>query len=248
MKCSRPWAVSLLHSALASTVFLGLLAICDVRPSCGQTVQLPAIRQFSYSGGVLVPDQGSAFLGGNRSSAMSSSSRGIPLLPNLPGSNLSSRGSAGGVSASVTIIDLDEMDRQILGYDPHDRKRGRAVTGTNTAGNERSRSDEIAEAKSLVRNARRALTNGQRTTAQYAYELAIEKLDRLVRQNRSQPASSNDGHGIDTGNRNDQPEYLLAYARAEYGKAFATVERPNFATTRPHAFSQGNGSSRKEAP
>ncbi|MFG0255155.1 MAG: hypothetical protein ACF787_08655 [Rhodopirellula sp. JB053] len=179
----------------------------------GQTVQLPSIRQFSYQGGVLVPDRGSTYLGGNRSYAASSSSRGIPLLPNPPGSTLGSQASAGGVSASVTIIDLDEMDRQILGYDPRERRRSRARSPEQP----RSVSDEIAEAKSLVRNARLALSSGQRSTAKAAYELAIEKLSRLTTSHR--PSIRDD-----SSDRKQQPAYLLAYAKAEFAQAFPDTD------------------------
>ncbi|EMI57452.1 hypothetical protein [Rhodopirellula sallentina] len=175
----------------------------------GQTVQLPSIRQFSYQGRVLVPDRGTTYLGGNRSYATSSSSRGIPMLPNPPGSTLGSQASAGGVSASVTIIDLDEMDRQILGYDPREKRRSRGRSPEQP----RSVSDEIAEAKSLVRNARLALSKGQRSTAKAVYELAIEKLSRLTTSHRPTPLD-------DSVNRNQQPAYLLAYAKAEFSQAF----------------------------
>ncbi len=217
---------------LAITVAIACVALSlDVPSACSQTVQLPSVRQFSYRGGVLVPDGGSTFLGGNRSSAMSSASRGLPGLPNVPGSNLSSRGSAGSVSASVTIIDLDEMDRQILGYDPHDKKQRRRVDGVPVAGSvERTVADEIAEAKSLVRNARRALSEGHPSTARHAYQLAIEKLSRVSTQTRRSPGSTGSpNESRSSGNFvsvNHQPDYLLAYARAEYAKAFPPTNNP----------------------
>ncbi len=174
-------------------------------------VQLPSVRQFSYQGGVLVPDGGSVFLGGNRSAAMSSSSRGLPGIGRLPGSNQSSQLSSSGVSASVTIIDLNEMDREILGYDPQELRRGRG--GRSHVGEAAGRlavgvhSDpvsaeqrvinEIAEAKALVRNARSSLQAGKPATAKHAYQLAIEMLSR-----------------------HEQANYLFVYARNEYNRAF----------------------------
>ena len=174
-------------------------------------VQLPSVRQFSYQGGVLVPDGGTVFLGGNRSAAMSSSSRGLPGIGRLPGSNQSSRLSSSGVSASVTIIDLNEMDREILGYDPQELRRGRS--GSAHVGNASGRlasgvsSDpvsaeqrvinEIAEAKALVRNARSSLQAGKPATAKHTYQLTIDLL-----------------------RRHEQANDLLVYARSEYNRAF----------------------------
>ncbi|TWU19062.1 hypothetical protein [Allorhodopirellula heiligendammensis] len=172
-------------------------------PALSQTVQLPAIRQFWYSGGVAVPDRGSADLGGNRSSAITSSSRGVPGLGRLPGGTYrSAQSSSGGVSVHTTIIDLDEMDRQILGYDPHEARRARQ-RGTTVITAE----SEIAEAKSLVRNARRAIREGNRSLANDTYALAIEKLGR-----------------------HEEAAELLAYARAEHARVCEEVsaaqERP----------------------
>jgi hypothetical protein len=173
-------------------------------------VQLPSVRQFSYQGGVLVPDGGSVFLGGNRSAAMSSGSRGLPGIGRLPGSNQSSRLSSSGVSASVTIIDLNEMDREILGYDPQELRRGRSSAHVGNASGrlasgvssdpvsaEQRVINEIAEAKALVRNARSSLQAGKPATAKHAYQLAIDLLSR-----------------------HEQANYLLVYARSEYNRAF----------------------------
>lgn len=174
-------------------LFLVLFVGDDV---LAQTAQLPSVREFSYRGGVWVPDGGSTFLGGNRSAAMGSSSRGVPLLPNLPGSRFGSRGSSSGVSASVTIIDLDEMDRKILGEDWRDSmKRGTSVVHRVEKEIEEEIEEEIeadiAEAKSLVRNARRAWRAGKVDTARHTYELAIERLTRSAeRENQERRAAS----------------------------------------------------------
>lgn len=172
--------------------------VCCLRANVGdaQVVQLPAIRQFSYSGGVMVPDHGSAYLGGNRTSSTASSSRGIPVLGRLPGSvSRSSQSSAGGVSVSATMIDLNEMDRQILGYDPREARRARQKGSVVV-----SAAAEIAEAKSLVRNARRAVSEGDREAARTIYALAIQKLSRY-----------------------DEAAGLVTYAQAEVAREFGTA-------------------------
>ena len=75
-----------------------------------QVVQLPTVGTFAISSSALVPDRGSASLGGVRSSASGSSQRG-GLFSNVArgGQTTASR-----VSVSATIIDLQEMDRAIL--------------------------------------------------------------------------------------------------------------------------------------
>lgn len=198
-----------------------ILAVLLIDPSlAAQSVQLPSVRQFSYRGGVLVPDRGTATLGGNRSSARGAASHGLPLLPNLPRRSSGSQSSAGGVSATVTIIDLDEMDRQILGYDPHDFAKNQRRGGDRKGVARKSVVEEIAEAKSLVRNARQAWRSGQRTTAKHTYELAIERLSRLAKTSpggdeaKRYPSRQSDGPLA------QQPAYLLAWARAEYARIF----------------------------
>jgi len=80
-----------------------------------QVVQLPSVRNFSMTGGVSVPDGGTASLGGTGYSATSRSARGpFPLGTRAMG------GVAAGASLSVSaqIIDLDAMDEALLGRQP----------------------------------------------------------------------------------------------------------------------------------
>lgn len=101
---------------------------------------------------------------------------------------------------SATIIDLDEIDRQILGYDPHEARRALQKGSAGFSAAMESAAMEIAEAKSLVRNARRAVNAGQRESARSIYALAIEKLGRY-----------------------DEAGALLAYARAEVARELGPV-------------------------
>lgn len=76
-----------------------------------QVVQLPSVRNFSYSGSAWVPDGGTTSLGGVNYGASSSIGRGFgPYGPRAIGS------SRGGSSVSVTaqIIDLKALDEAIL--------------------------------------------------------------------------------------------------------------------------------------
>lgn len=84
-----------------------------------QVIQLPTFHQFSVGTTVLVPDGGSAYLGGVDYARYGSSRRGP-----FNRSSSSSVGSAG-VSVHATIIDHEELDRAVLAEAA--RKRGASV-------------------------------------------------------------------------------------------------------------------------
>ncbi|TWT97517.1 hypothetical protein [Neorhodopirellula pilleata] len=173
-----------------------------------QVVQLPSIRQFSYSGGVLVPDQGSTYLGGNRTSATGSRSRGIPGFGPMPQSQFGGIETSSGVSVSATIIDHQEIDRQLLGEDPrriawHARHRHAA-----------SPDEQIEEIKSLVRNARSLHLAGRGSASRATYDLAIDRMVRL-RQHPSAPE--------------ELVAKMLAYAEVEYSKLYGPLPAGTFA-------------------
>lgn len=94
------------------TVFAALIATAVTTPACAQlTVQQPVIGTFGGNFSVMVPDRGSALLGGVSSAGDSRSSYGLPFL----------RGSSRGqfrnnrsMWAHSRIIDLQEMDRMVL--------------------------------------------------------------------------------------------------------------------------------------
>ena len=76
-----------------------------------QVVQQPSFRTTGYSGTVVVPDRGSALLGGTRYGQSGTVSRGFGPFSNRAGG--SSLG-GGTMSASVHIIDLKALDQAIL--------------------------------------------------------------------------------------------------------------------------------------
>lgn len=141
-----------------------------------QVVQLPSIRQFSYRGSVLVPDRGTTFLGGNRTSATASRSRGLPGFGPFPQSHLGGNQTAAGVSVSATIIDHDEIDRRLLGEDP------RSIAWRARNPHALPIEDQLNEIKSLVRNARSLFHAGRMSTSRSTYDLAIERIVGLMRQ------------------------------------------------------------------
>jgi hypothetical protein len=87
----------------------------------GQIVQLPTFRFFSVGTTVVIPDRGSAYLGGVNRATYGSSTTGVPGMSGLPGvgrlftnRGIGSEVSSSGVHASATIMDLEELDKSVL--------------------------------------------------------------------------------------------------------------------------------------
>ena len=139
----------------------------EARGQLPSVVQLPSFQTFSYSGSVVVPDGGTTSLGGVRSSAMRSRQRPLSRSFGINQSNAQA-------AVTATIIDLNEMDRQIRGSSPQnlahsgDSKRARAV-------------DPVEEGKALVRHARRQYREGKKSESFITYQMAIGVLDGRLR-------------------------------------------------------------------
>ena len=130
-----------------------------------QVIQLPSFRTFSYSGSVLVPDSGSAYLGGVNRSAASSQRRGF-------GRSFGQSASTSGAVVSATIIDLDEMDRAIRATDIRKAEAQRELQAAKAQ----------AEGKQLVRFARSQYRAGKLSSSRNAYQVAISVLDGQLKQ------------------------------------------------------------------
>lgn len=131
-------------------------------------VQLPSFHSFSYSGTVVVPDSGGAYLGGMRRSASGSSRRGW---------NRAFGSSLGNPQASVTatIIDHNQIDRRLLGSKPGEiSKAGKRAAAKPL--------DPVEEGKALVRFARKQYREGRKTAAFDSYLMAIEILSGRLRE------------------------------------------------------------------
>ena len=117
---------------------LCVLSLCELLAGTAnaQVVQLPSVRNFSYSGGAWVPDGGSASLAGNSYARSGSVSSGWgPYGTRASGSSFGSSNS----SASVQIIDLRALDDAILSTsvaNPNTQvptgTTGRSVVGVST--------------------------------------------------------------------------------------------------------------------
>ncbi|MEM6689538.1 MAG: hypothetical protein AAF664_08935 [Planctomycetota bacterium] len=155
-------------------VFIAILIIIDATTAVGQTVQLPSFRSFNYSGTVEVPDGGSAFLGGNSSGIIRQSSKS---------NSTATIGGVSGLYTGASIIDLDAMDRQILGNPPIVRVRNGAQNRLGGPKNE----EQVRQGKRWVRIARKDLENGRIEAAAGAYRNSLRYLDsRLADLARSE--------------------------------------------------------------
>jgi len=138
-------------------------------PVSAQVVQLPTIRTFSYSGTVVVPDRGTASLGGGAAASSGFRSRGLSR-------GVGAGAATGGASVSATIIDQRALDRAILGGS-HESLLYRS---NEPSGSGRARSTR--EGKALVRYARRCHREGLERVAFTAYRLAISRLSGELRE------------------------------------------------------------------
>jgi len=162
------------------TLVTSTLILCvAAEPAAAQNripsvVQLPTFQFFSYRGTVVVPDGGTAYLGGNASSATGMRRRG----------GNRAFGQQQGISqatATVQIIDHDAIDRQLLGKSPEQLRR--ELPRADKPARQATRpADPQAEGKSLVRFARHRYQAGKKADAFDAYRMAIEVLDGRLRQ------------------------------------------------------------------
>jgi len=116
------------------TIFVFCIAAFAASSVNAQVVQLPSVRNFSYSGGASVPDGGSASLAGNTYGRSGTVSNGWgPYGTRASGSFFGTTNS----SASVQIIDLRALDDAILssnGANPNPQVRTATTTGRTIVG------------------------------------------------------------------------------------------------------------------
>ena len=161
------------HAFVIANTTAAILLCCGT--VIGQTVQLPSFETFSYSGSVLVPDSGTAFLGGNKSSSFGSSRGGLQR-------GFGSSQSISQATASAAIIDLAEMDRQILGGTPEQflqREREREKSGAAPSS---MMVDPDYRGKAIVRYARAQYRQGNTSAAFAGYQQAIAVLSPQLKR------------------------------------------------------------------
>lgn len=156
-----------LRFGMCCALIAGMVAVADAQ--LPTTVQLPSISSFSYRGSVVVPDSGAAHLGSNRSRSSALRRRGFSH-----GLGVSSLHS--GASVHARIIDLNEMDRQLLGgKTPQEFARSQQrKPAVKTV-------DPDQEGKALVRHARTLWLDGKKGESFDTYQMAIEVLSPSLR-------------------------------------------------------------------
>jgi hypothetical protein len=171
---------------VAASLFLVLLA--GGADLAAQTVlQLPSQHIFATNSSILVPDQGTALLGG-----VNSASSGRSQFGGLPGNT--SRGfarQAGGVTVSAKIHDFDAWDDALQAEAARRRKRGQSgsALATTPAGDsapsasvaeiEQSkraeRPDPLREAEDFFARARQAQVDGKPRLARVYFQMAARR-------------------------------------------------------------------------
>lgn len=154
--------------ALSPLIVVTAMGFDDAWGQLPSVVQLPSFQTFSFSGSVVVPDGGTTSLGGVGSSAIYSQRR--PTSRSF-GSSLSNSHA----SVSARIIDLNEMDRQILGASPQELLH-------NGQPNRPRAIDPVEEGKALVRHARRQYREGEKSGSFVTYQMAIGILNGQLRE------------------------------------------------------------------
>jgi type II secretory pathway component GspD/PulD (secretin) len=117
-----------------ATLWIGWALVLPIGVANAQTVQLPTITGFNVQTTVIVPDGGTMLLGSVNRSSMGSTSRGVPLLSNIPGAGrlFRNRGigqetSSGTATVSAQIISLRELEPAVLA---EGERRLQAAVGT----------------------------------------------------------------------------------------------------------------------
>lgn len=191
---------------VAFACFLGLVFQCGT-DATAQVIQLPSFNHFYYNGGsVLVPDGGTASLGGFGYSAYNyRRRRGLGFFPYYPGYYGPIVSNYHSLNVTANVIDLNAMDQQLMGV-PAGQAIPRALEASRLNPNA-GRTDVIGmidahqqiarrnddEGSQLVRFARDSLKKGNRRRAYDSYRMAIDVLES---------------------------QYLLDYARDEFHRHF----------------------------
>jgi hypothetical protein len=184
------------HSLLTFCVVAGMAfgSPSNVLSQQGLVVQLPTQGSFSVQTSVLVPDQGSTYLGGTGGLSQGMTQRG-------PWRAGGSSAMGGGASVRATIIDLDELDRMI-----RSESSGRAILPpTNLAPNSTTGTpaDNSANLKSPSPSTSRPAEMGNygpprsRTDRPAAYDYMVSMTHR---PNAIKPSVQDAGHFLSLAN------------------------------------------------
>lgn len=181
-------AVNAPYRCTTLVVGCGLLAALAVSPPAqAQVVQLPSYSFFATSSSMLVPDQGTGYLGGVSRSSSGGNLFGSPFLP--PIRSYGSQTGAMGLTVSAQIHDFDAMDRALLGANGEAApggypgpvrlgQRSGAPSGSVTEMAARKEALEAAEqsaAAGLFERARQARADGKPGVAKIYLQQALKR-------------------------------------------------------------------------
>jgi hypothetical protein len=164
----------------------------------GQALQLPTFQFFTTETSVLVPDQGTASLGGVGRSSTGSNQFGSPFFPGTR--SFGSQTSAGRVSVTAQIHDFEAADAALLG--PLARNQGLGPAAAELAGRgplreaqeplasvaelaarkAASQVSQHAEAEELLKRSRKAQAEGKAGAAKIYLQMAAKRATGQLRQ------------------------------------------------------------------
>ncbi len=200
-----------------------LLAVMLMTTSAAhaQVVQLPTFQSFSTDSSVLVPDQGTASLGGVTRSITGSNQFGPPFLPS--NRSFGSQTGAAGMSVSAKIHDFEAMDAALLGGATEVAGHGGVATASQAgvpgplasvaelaARKAATQAAEQAEAEQLLERGLKARTEGKPGVAKVYLQMAAKRstgklkqqiLAALANSNSSLPESATPRVSQNHGNR-----------------------------------------------
>lgn len=174
---------------------LALMTLCfwgDSEASGQLTAQLPQFRRFQINGSIMVPDRGSAYMGGVSGSGIGSRQYGA--FPGRPFSNRAIGGEFNNatVVTSVEVYSLREMEAQLMGQlSPEYREQlAKEATATDEKAEQqwaavqakfrelrqKHAAEKTERAKEDVRWARKFAAAGNHLAADMYYQQAIESL------------------------------------------------------------------------
>ena len=123
-------AIRLVHAQPKIVVCCALFAasLMPAKVLRAQAVQLPTFSYFAIETSMMVPDQGTASMGGVSRSSSGSNQFGPPIFPG--NRSYGSQSGAGMLRVTAQIHDLEAMDRALLG----DRSGDGQIAGSGLAG------------------------------------------------------------------------------------------------------------------
>lgn len=165
-------------------VVVGCCWLVGAAAAEAQVIQLPTYRVFGTSTTVSVPDRGQAHVGSVSSARSGQSSRGLPLVGNLPGAgplfrNRSVGAQLGyaGSNVHVSVIDLEEMDRAVLAEAERRRAVARSSDSARSPRWETSVTDPPPAPETMVIDPDQLISLGRQAKGRGDYRLATAYFD-----------------------------------------------------------------------